>query len=100
MTVNGQSRTLAGEYGEPAKIMVNGREASLDTRLKNKDDIRIDPAVPGLPAQPLVREVLPLYRTVTCQGSQLPLIAEIRVNGLPADPDTVLKAGTWWKPVK
>lgn len=93
VTVNGQSRTLAGEYGEPAKIMVNGREASLDTRLKNKDDIRIDPAVPGLPAQPLVREVLPLYRTVTCQGSQLPLIAEIRVNGLPADPDTVLKAG-------
>lgn len=93
VTVNGQSRVVAGAYGEPAKITVNGREASLDTRLKNKDDIRIEPAVPGLAAQPQAHEVLPLHRTVTCQGNPLPLIAEIRINGQPANPDTVLATG-------
>ncbi len=93
VTVNGQSRTITGEYGEPAKIHVNGREASLDTRLKNGDDIRIEPAVPGLPAQPLLREVLPLHRTVDFQGEALPLICEIRVNGISAIPDTVLRDG-------
>lgn len=93
ITINGQTRAVSGEYGEPAKIHVNGREASLDTRLKNKDDIRIEPAVPGLPAQPLLREVLPLHRTVDFQGESLPLICEIRVNGTMADPDTVMRDG-------
>lgn len=93
ITVNGQTRTVAGEYGEAAKIHVNGREASLDTRLKNMDDIRIEAAVPGLPAQPLAREVLPLHRTVTFQGETLPLICEVRINGSLADPETLLKDG-------
>lgn len=93
ITVNGVVRMVAGEYGEPAKIQVNGREASLDTRLKNKDDIHIEPAVPGKPSQPMLREVLPLHRAVNFQGESLPLICETRVNGLLADPDTVLKAG-------
>lgn len=93
ITVNGQERTVSGAYGEPARIRVNGREASLDTRLKNKDEIHIDPAVPGLPAQPLLREVLPLHRTVMFQGEALPLICETRINGSDADPDTVLRAG-------
>ncbi len=93
ITVNGQTRTVAGEYGEAAQIQVNGREASLDTRLKNSDDIRIEPAVPGAPAQPLVREVLPLHRAVTFQGETLPLIFETRINGSIADPETLLKDG-------
>lgn len=93
ITVNGQVRTVAGEYGEAARIHVNGREASLDTRLKNKDDIRIEPAVPGLPAQPMLREILPLHRAVNFQGESLPLICETLVNGSMADPDTLLKEG-------
>lgn len=93
LTINGQARTVAGEYGEAARIQVNGRDASLDTRLKNKDDIRIEPAVPGQPAQPLLREVLPLHRAVTFQGESLPLICEARVNGSIADPGTPLKDG-------
>ncbi len=93
ITVNGQTRIVSGEYGEPARIQVNGRESSLDTRLKNKDDIHIAPAVPGAPAQPLVREVLPLHRAVNFQGEALPLICETRVNGSMADPETILKDG-------
>lgn len=93
IAINGQSRTVNGEYGEAAKIIVNGRTASLDTRLKNKDEITIEPANPGVPANPAVKEVLPLHRTITFQGEKLPLIFEIRVNGSLADSNTVLKDG-------
>lgn len=93
VSLNGQKKTVPGEYGEPARILVGGREASLDTRLKNKDEIQVEPAIPGQPATPRVADLLPLHRAVDYHGSAVPLIYEIRVGGEPADGDSLLSDG-------
>ena len=38
-TLNKKVRELKGGYGEAAVIFVNGKRASLDVKLKNKDSI-------------------------------------------------------------
>lgn len=56
--LNGKNRSLKGGYGTPAQIFVNGSIASLDTRLKNKDVIHIEPGTPGQNAHVLLGDLV------------------------------------------
>lgn len=56
--VNGELRIIRGELGEPAKIMVNGEEVTLDFPIKHGDKITIRRARPGRAAFALVKDVV------------------------------------------
>lgn len=56
--VNGEIKIIRGELGEPAKITVNGEEASLDSPIKHGDKINIRRARPGRSAFATVKDVV------------------------------------------
>jgi len=92
-TLNGQKRTVLGDYGEAATIYVNGRLSSLDTKIKNKDSIIIDPAIPGKAAGALVKEVLNQNNVVYYRGEPITLLTGSTVNGERVESDYALKNG-------
>lgn len=60
-TVNGQKRMLRGEPGEPAIVLVNGRESSLSEKLNQNDQIEIVKSTEGERAVLRIDE-LPEYK--------------------------------------
>lgn len=92
ITVNGKERRILGEYGEPARIYVNGASSHLDTKLKHKDSIHVEPAVPGREKSISIHEFLDLPRHVEVNGQSTPLIMDITLNDEHCDDETVLRA--------
>jgi cell division ATPase FtsA len=59
--LNGEKKTLKGNYGESAEIVVNGKTANLETVINHNDNITIKPAQTGKPAQLSIEEVAEYY---------------------------------------
>lgn len=57
-SLNGESHTILGEFGEPAKIYVNQKEADLSTPIKMHDYITIIPAVDGKEQKRLLKDIV------------------------------------------
>lgn len=57
-TINGESYALHGEFGEPAKIYINQKEADLSSPIKMHDYITIIPAVDGKEPKRMIKEVI------------------------------------------
>lgn len=55
--VDGEKRTIRGEYGKPAEIYVNGMLSSIDTVINPGDDIRVIPAEDGKEAEATIRDI-------------------------------------------
>lgn len=60
-TLNGESKTLYGELAKPALIRVNGKQAHLQTVVKNGDIILVDKAVNGENAVARVKDLAKDY---------------------------------------
>ncbi|HKL13477.1 MAG TPA: cell division protein FtsA [Halanaerobiales bacterium] len=58
-TINGELKTVKGEFGEKGSLYLNGREASLDTKVSTGDQINFDYAKPGKDAKALIEELIP-----------------------------------------
>lgn len=92
-TLNGSKHQILGEYGEPARIYVNGTMASLDTKLKNKDAIHIEDAIPGTERTVRISEVYRSDRKVVFNGADVPLYQGILVNGNHRSLDHIIEDG-------
>lgn len=57
-SLNHKERELKGGYGEAAVIFVNGKRASLDVKLKNKDSITVEPGIIGEDAKLTLNELI------------------------------------------
>jgi cell division protein FtsA len=82
ITVDGEKREIKGEYGEPAKIFVNGILAALDTKIGNKDQIRIMSAEKGKQKVLHLGDVIGKSRSLRLNGHEVPVVDYIRVNGV------------------
>lgn len=91
-TLNGETKSIRGSIGKPAQIYVNGSIASLDTKIKNKDTIYIEKAVPGKVKETKLSEIVDFYSQAKINDHSLELINECLVNGMPAEPDYVVQA--------
>lgn len=91
--LNGTPHVLLGDYGDPAKIYVNGVLSSLDTKLKNKDAIFVEEAVAGKQRVVKVSEVAKLDQSITLNGATVTTFKELSVNGEPADINHVIQDG-------
>ncbi|MDK2919090.1 MAG: hypothetical protein PWQ37_1823 [Candidatus Petromonas sp.] len=85
--LNGKRKVIYGEYGESAKIYVNGRLASLDTKLTGGDEIIVNPATQGKDAKVHVKDIIKKEEKIVFQGKNIKLFNGIYVNGRKTDGD-------------
>lgn len=86
LTVNGQDIFVPGGHGEPAKIFVNGVEATTKTRIKSGDTIQLEEGKNGQSAVATVGDIVDNAQAiqVTLGGSLYSIAPKILVNGQPA----------------
>ncbi len=93
--LNGQSVRIAGEPGSPGSISVDGQEATLETPIAPGARIEVDQGKQGDQAactlEALSESVEQLE--VTVNGTRMSLPPIRKINGLPAQPDTVISPG-------
>lgn len=82
-TVNGKNRVSKGEYGEGAKIFVNGEEVDMGYAIKANDDIVIEESTEGLPASVKIEDLIDYNGRVciTVDGALMELPKPVKVNG-------------------
>ncbi|MBN2900005.1 MAG: rod shape-determining protein, partial [Clostridia bacterium] len=93
--VNGKEKQFYGEYGESAKIFVNGVVSSLDTKIKNKDVIHVEPAVPGSIKEIRLYDLVQLPKKAYYNQKSFDLIRDLRVNQESVAADVVLNDKDW-----
>lgn len=91
--VNGLQKNIPGEPGEAAKIFVNSVPGSLDTKIKNRDNIVVEPAYDGKDVHLTLNDLLMEIKTVQYNGLDLKLIGDPLVNGKPAALDYRIQDG-------
>ena len=89
--VNGKEKQFYGEYGESAKIFVNGVVSSLDTRIKNKDVIHVEPAVPGATKEVKLYDLVTLPQRAYYNNESFDLVRGLTINQEPVSADVRLK---------
>lgn len=88
--VNGEKTLIHGDYGEPAKIYINGKIGSLDTKLRNNDSIVIEEANHGKDAVVKIKDVIDINEKLTLNGESINLIKSVSVNGKKINMDYIL----------
>lgn len=91
--LNNEEKIIYGEYGEPAKIVVNSRIAHLDTSIEHDDTITIHPATAGKNAVVKLREVINLKEDFFVNDSRINPFNYVKVNGKQVSPHYLLQQG-------
>lgn len=93
VTVNGHLRIVRGTFGTPPRILVGGEPATLDSPVVHRDEITVEPGLPGEPGQATVADLAPKAGDrleVTVNGTRHELRPLVTVNGQVAEPDQLL----------
>lgn len=101
--LNGETVTVKGEMGEPARILVNGENADFSTLLEDGDRIDFVPPKDGSDATARLEDLLPHERnSVTLNGEKVFLEPVVFVDGQEVrDLDMIVhdraRIQTFWK---
>ncbi len=81
--VNGKNRVSKGEYGESAKIFVNGEEVDMGYAIKANDEIVMEESTAGAPASVKIEDLVDYNGRirVTVDGAPMELHKPVKVNG-------------------
>jgi len=93
--LNGQKRTIRGEYGKVAEIFINDKLANLETVLNIGDDIKVNPAADGKDAEVRVGNFIKDFKPIKIYyNSQIMNAgASILINGKEINADLVINDG-------
>ncbi|WP_041721012.1 cell division protein FtsA [Alkaliphilus metalliredigens] len=86
INVEGKKQIIYGEYGESAKIFINEQSGSLDSRIKDGDQIKVISAEPGKNARCTLNDLCKEIVVDTTKNHML-------VNGEKVSLSTLLKTG-------
>lgn len=94
-TVNvlGKDKVIRGDYGEPAKVLLNGSIAALDARINHKDQIVVVPAIKGKRRSILLKELVDFEAFIYLNGQKISCIETVSVNGTDRTEDYLVKEG-------
>lgn len=94
--VNGQRHMIKGTLGKPAKIMLNNKEATIDSVLQGNDQITISAPRAGEDGQctlaELINDLSPKLR-LTINGEVKEFVADVTVNNEKRNLDYQLQEG-------
>lgn len=87
ISVNAQDIFIPGGHGEPAKIFVNGLEATTKTLIKSGDDIKLEKGIDGKTASATVGDIIDIANVfeITLGNTVYQITPNISVNGKPAN---------------
>lgn len=89
-TVNGELKTIPGEFGSPGYVKLNGEEVELSQELKNGDVIEFKSGRKGRDARARIRDLvsddLLEEKTIRYQGENISIEPEIKVDGSKVEP--------------
>src|SRR6056297_497104 len=96
-TVNGELKTVKGEFGTKGTVFLNGREVNLETNVSNGDNIDYNFGNSGKDADAKIREVIP-EKDLVCydiylNGSKNKVKTQIFQNEKLVNLDTKIKDG-------
>lgn len=94
-TVNGKPRVSKGEYGESARVFVNGEEVNLNHAIKANDVIMMEPSTCGESATVTVESLLDFHAKlhIRLDGEEVTLDKPVKVNGVETSKDYVIREG-------
>ncbi len=78
--LNGEEKKVFGQAGEPAKIYVNEVSASLDSKLKNGDSVKILEATQGKKTEISLFDCINIDKKVVVNNKYIKLILDLKVN--------------------
>ncbi len=81
VSVNDLPKVIKGDYGEPAKIFINGVLSSLDSKINHKDQINVISASKGVVRVVKLEEIVNFDAAITLNGESIKIIDAVRVNG-------------------
>lgn len=98
ITLNGVITTLPGTRGEPAAVLVNGAEATLDTRLHNQDEVTLKLPTAGTPPRFTMADMARRWLEqadgpppeIEFNGVATPVPLRLERNARPAHPSDVI----------
>ena len=79
--LNGVEKNLLGQVGEPAKIYLNGVISSLESKLKDKDEIVIEDATIGEDACSNLFDIIDKSGSIYLDRDEYNMIVKVSVNG-------------------
>ncbi|MBY0124128.1 cell division FtsA domain-containing protein [Bacillus sp. S/N-304-OC-R1] len=88
VTVNGQNITIPGGHGEPPLILCNGAPCSLDSEIKNGDQLIVEKGENGQKAEVQIKDLLneiPV-KDIKINEQSYKISASLTCNGSNADP--------------
>ncbi|HWR41648.1 cell division protein FtsA [Sporomusa sp.] len=93
ITVNGETRFIAGSHGTPGKILLNSQPTQLSSALHDQDVLEVTLGADGTAPTPLLKEVtaMPEPLHIQIDGKNYAIEPEVTINGQPAAADTVLR---------
>ena len=80
--LDGNDKEIRGEYGEPAKIYINGALSALDSKISHKDQITVIAALKGQPRKIELRELVAMESKITLNGEVVKTLKFVSVNGV------------------
>ena len=94
-SINGEERSVRGEYGKAAEISIGGKISSLDAPISYGDIITVIPAQDGKDATVRADELVTAYYTgiVMLNGNQIDISTQILINGSRVSRDTLVNNG-------
>ncbi|HZJ76501.1 MAG TPA: cell division FtsA domain-containing protein, partial [Oscillospiraceae bacterium] len=97
ININGSKKTLHGEYGEAAKIVVNDDISSMESNIKDGDVIKVYPAERGRTKIYSLKDILPLENRIFVNDDPILQIYNYAVNNKIASEDTIIENGDYIK---
>ncbi len=91
--LNGVQKSIGGESGESARIFINGIPGSLDTKIKNRDNIVVESAFNGKDVRLSLNDLFMEAKTVQFNGLDFKLMGEPLVNGKSAALNYTIQEG-------
>lgn len=84
--VNGEFRVVPGTPGQPGRLLVNDKEAGLETPVEDGDRVTVAPAVDGEDAHATLVDLVPAVSDapVSLDGRRIVLRPLLTLNGRPA----------------
>lgn len=92
ISVNGETRFIAGTHGSPGEILINGQPAKLTDTLQDQDNLTVTLGSDGATPTPCLQEIaaIPAPLAITLDNKDYQLEIPLTINGAPAAPDTIL----------
>ncbi|SMD10503.1 cell division protein FtsA [Sporomusa malonica] len=93
ITVNGETRFIAGSHGTPGQILQGSQPVQLSTTLNDQDVLVVTLGADGTAPAPLLKDVtaMPAPVNIKANGKSYTLEPQVTINGQPAAADTVLR---------